>query len=89
MKGGIPDVVAMPVCGDSIESACGTTGDSSSEGYNPYDCTDCHTVTIYEFKYSKSDATASPSCQGVFTFPSDFGDVYYKSDGILYDAFGT
>ena len=87
MKGGVP-TVAIPICGESPESACGTSDDGSPEASNPYDCTDCDSVTIFEFEYNKQLATASPTCQGVFTFPEDYGDVYYNSDGYLYDAFG-
>ena len=81
-----PDIVAIAICGGT-ESACGTSGDSPG-AKNPYYCEDCDTVTIYEFSFSKSQGTVSPTCQAVFTFPEDYGDVYYNSDGHLYDAFG-
>lgn len=87
MEGGTP-IVAIPICGGSLESACGTSDDGSPEASNPYDCKDCDSVTIFEFKYNKQSYTVTPTCQGVFTFPEDYGDVYYNSDHYLYDAFG-
>ncbi|KAL9132478.1 MAG: hypothetical protein Q9175_006349 [Cornicularia normoerica] len=87
MVGGIP--AAIPICGTILDSACGTSDDGSPQASNPYDCRDCDTVTIYDgFAYSKQLAIGTPTCQGDFAFPEDYGDVYYKSDGYLYDAFG-
>ncbi|KAF6238247.1 hypothetical protein HO173_003527 [Letharia columbiana] len=88
MVGGFP--AAIPICGISLASACGTSDDGAPEALNPYDCKDCDTVTIFDgFKYSKQMATGEPTCKGVFPFPEDYGDVYYNSDGYLYDAFGN
>lgn len=87
MVGGVP--AAIPICGISLASACGTTDDRSPVAFNPYDCKDCNTITIYdEFPYSRQLATGVPLCQGVFTFPEDYGDVYYR-DERLYDASGN
>ncbi len=79
----------VPICGETIASACGNTGDGLKYANNPYDCKDCGTITIYDgFKYSIQLATEEPGCQGIFTIPEDYGDVYYIGDGYLYDAFG-
>lgn len=87
MKGGIP-TVAIPICGGTLEAAC-DVGADAQYGNNPYNCKDCDTVTIYDgFPFSRSLATGKPTCQAVFTFPEDYGDVYY-SGGRLYDAFGN
>ena len=88
MKGGTP-TVAKPICGNSLKSACGTAGDVSPVASNPYDCPDCDHVMIFEFEYNKQLDTASPRCKGLFTFPHDYGDVYYRNDSHLYNAFGT
>lgn len=86
MKGGIP-TVAISICGGTLEAAC-DVGADAQYGNNPYNCKDCDTVTIYDgFPFSRSLATGKPTCQAVFTFPEDYGDVYY-SGGRLYDAFG-
>ena len=86
MVGGMPAAIA--ICGETLESACGTGGDGAVYVNNPYDCKGCDTVTIYDgFPFSRSLATERPACQGVFNFPEDYGDVYY-SDSRLYDAFG-
>ena len=78
----------IPICGETIASACGNTGDGSIYANNPYDCKDCGNITIYGFTYNLQLATASPACQAVFTIPEDYGDAYYNGDGRLYDAFG-
>lgn len=86
MVGGIPAAIA--ICGETLESACGTGGDGTTYTNNPYDCKHCANVTIYDgFHFSQSLAIGTPECQGMFTFPEDYGDVYYR-DLRLYDAFG-
>ena len=78
---------AIPICGETFESACGT-GSSDDDAPNPYDCKDCDTVLIFDgFSFDRSHATAQPACQANFTFPKGYGDVYYR-DKRLYDAFG-
>lgn len=81
---------SIALCGESLESACGTIGDDSVyPNPGPYDCKKCGTVTIYDgFPYSIQLATEEPTCQGVFTIPEDYGDVYYRNNR-LYDAFGN
>ena len=80
---------SIALCGETLESACGTTGDDSVyPNPGPYDCKKCGTVTIYDgFPHSIQLAVEEPTCQGVFTIPEDYGDVYYRNNR-LYDAFG-
>ena len=89
MPGGIS--AAIPVCGETLASACGTTADDDGTPYtnNPYDCKGCDSVTIFDdFVFDRSLAVERPGCQGVFGFPVDYGDVYYRGDGRVYDAWG-
>ena len=79
---------SVAICGETFGSACGIVGDGSVYANNPYDCKKCGTVTIYDgFPYSIQLAIEEPTCQGVFTIPEDYGDVYYRNER-LYDAFG-